>query len=243
MAINAIGGINSTAVDYDRRIQLESQTVGTVTTNNEAVARTEADANTKVIGISSDGDTARASEESISSLNEGFVFAKTENQTVQTEDSSEDRVGSLNGFSSNQLEAMYRQGRISKHDYDSEVDRRDRITEKDSADEETKNVAENAAVTKKETVSGEEENKAAEANRTSDEDKVTNDSESDDRKNLITEEMEQYNGFLSEMNNLESRKEDISLREKNIQEVFDNERVDIMNQIYNQDAGIKVLVN
>lgn len=249
MAINAIGGLNSAAIGYDRQAAEAVQATGIVTQQGEQVTTDNgADEDAELIGISADGDTAKASAEAISNLKEGFVFNKTENKAVNTDESSEDNIGSLNGFSSNQLETMYRQGRISRHDYDMEIDRRDRITEKDSVKTEAdKKAVKEATVATDSPVKGSDDAENAvkedKIQSKTGNDTVDSSTQSESAKTLITEETEQYDEFLADMNSLAGQKEDISLREQNMQAAMENDRMDIMSQIYNGDAGMKVQIN
>ena len=101
--------------------------------------RKAADANTlnetkgKVISESRDGDTVRASEKSIEALNDGMVLPKGPEMSA-TEQAAEDQekesnVQSLNGYSESQLDALYREGKISMQERDKEIKEREELKE------------------------------------------------------------------------------------------------------------------
>ena len=89
----------------------------------------------KVISESTDGDTLRASEKSLEALNDGIVLAKGR-ETEAAEKAAEEKKaeetkdpGNLNGYSSSQIDALYREGKISRQDRDEEIERREEIKE------------------------------------------------------------------------------------------------------------------
>ena len=89
----------------------------------------------KVISESTDGDPLRASEKSLEALNDGIVLAKGR-ETEAAEKAAEEKKaeetkdpGNLNGYSSSQIDALYREGKISRQDRDEEIERREEIKE------------------------------------------------------------------------------------------------------------------
>ena len=98
----------------------------------------------ETIGVSRDGDQARASREAMESISEGLVMKKP--VEVRPEDSEKasaadnaskadtGKVSSLIGYSKDELERLYLQGRINSNQLDKELERRDEIRgEKDDA--------------------------------------------------------------------------------------------------------------
>lgn len=111
-----------------------------------------------VLDISEDGDTVSARTESLAALEDGIVMLKQEPVTpAQNEATSQNSVKeasetksekqdvkadtSLVGVSASQMETMYLKGEISRAEYDKEVDRRERLKE-DSSENEDESKAE-----------------------------------------------------------------------------------------------------
>lgn len=102
-----------------------------------------------VLSKSADGDTTRAAKQSIDALSDGLVMPKNNDQEVTTsliepkkenpvleaaiedakKDQREKQIDSLTGYTTNQLDSLYAQGKISRYDYDREVARRDELTQ------------------------------------------------------------------------------------------------------------------
>ncbi len=98
----------------------------------------------ETIGVSRDGDQARASREAMESISEGLVMKKpVEVRPEDAEKAAEadnaskadsGKVSSLIGYSKDELERLYLQGRINSNQLDKELERRDEIRgEKDDA--------------------------------------------------------------------------------------------------------------
>lgn len=109
----------------------------------------------ETIGVSNDGDTARASREGLENVNEGIVLKKTADKVPATAvqagkeqtanpsgiktDEARDRieaddtektsenVGSLLSYSKNELERLYLQGEINSNQLDKELERREEV--------------------------------------------------------------------------------------------------------------------
>ncbi len=92
-----------------------------------------------VISASEDGDVVNAKKESMKKLDDGFVFPKNAEKVIKDEREKDDEeVESLAGYSENEIELLYEQGKISKIKYDREIERREEITgedKKETADE------------------------------------------------------------------------------------------------------------
>ena len=174
--------------------------------------RKAADANTlnetkgKVIAESRDGDTVRASEKSIEALNDGMVLPKgPEAAQTDEQEKAQNDVKNLNGYSESQLDALYRQGKITLQERDKEIKKREEIKEaagmetdqaKIAKDENDKKAAKETKDSAVKPVAGEEEkpSAAAEARK--------NNEVADTRAKTIKEENEAFNNFEQTMNNV-----------------------------------------
>ncbi|MCR5421742.1 MAG: hypothetical protein K6E98_12155 [Lachnospiraceae bacterium] len=99
----------------------------------------------EIIGISDDGDTARASKESLENIEEGMVFKKSavssldgadNKEKINVRETEEDgsKEESLLGYSERELQRLYLQGDIDSEQLDKELERREEIQgEKDEA--------------------------------------------------------------------------------------------------------------
>ncbi len=84
----------------------------------------------KIISESDDGDTVRASKESIAALNDGMVIAKGNDESSEAQDAvKEENIMNLTGYSSSQIETLYRQGKITSQERNKELDRREELKE------------------------------------------------------------------------------------------------------------------
>ncbi|MBR1861259.1 MAG: hypothetical protein IJ796_05310 [Lachnospiraceae bacterium] len=130
----------------------------------------------RVISESKDGDTLRASERSIEALNDGIVLPKqTDAETAagvkaasEAEEPSED-ITNLAGYSSSQIDALYRQGKISIRDRDEELEKREEIREAAAAEEDDDDKT-NAAVNAAENDKDRNEKKTGAANNIKEDD-------------------------------------------------------------------------
>jgi len=163
----------------------------------------------KIISESRDGDTVRASERSIEALSDGMVLPKgpdnAEAQPAKEEQEKENNVQSLNGYSESQLEALYREGKISMQERDKEIKKREELKE-----------AAGMSVNNADAAKEAEEKKEAQETRDSavgsvakeDEDKTeTYDAQKENelteaRTRNIEEENEAFNNFERTMNNV-----------------------------------------
>ena len=180
-----------------------------------------------VLSKSADGDTTRAAKQSIDALSDGLVMPKNNTEEITTalkpnENSNpvleaaekdakkaenEDEIDSLTGYTSNQLENLYAQGKISRYDYDREISRRDELTKtEDTQDSEEEKVTENDA------------------------------EEGDKTSELIKQQIEGNNTFNKEMSGLVNTaiNENQTIDALNIGK--ENDRLDIVNQILNGNS-------
>ncbi|MCR4618223.1 MAG: hypothetical protein K5669_08580 [Lachnospiraceae bacterium] len=146
----------------------------------------------KVISESKDGDTVRASEKSIEALNDGIVLQKKE----------EREITDLKSYTEDQLDILYREGKISRDDYDREVEKREELKEQISDDSAKKEAYEKAVAPKTETrntaVSSDDDNKKAEEAEDSRQKALA----ADERNKSIREETESLKNFENNMNEL-----------------------------------------
>ncbi len=178
----------------------------------------------KVISESKDGDTVRASEKSMEALNDGIVLAKgrddvaaksvTENQKAE----ETQQLNSLNGYSSSQIDALYREGKISRRDRDKEIERREEIKEAAgvtaATEDANKKEDDKEDVTKKNTSDiNSDKADAAQTVKDNDEKRAAAAKEreqranaSEERSKLLEESNEQLSAFERNMNDLMGQK-------------------------------------
>ena len=163
----------------------------------------------KVISESRDGDTVRASEKSIEALNDGMVLPKGPD-TAAADKAEEDRekesnIQSLNGYSESQLDALYREGKISMQERDKEIKEREELKEAAGMATDNSDAAKEAG--EKKTVqetrdsavgsAAKEDDKKVQAEDAQKEEKVA-----EARTRTIEEENEAFNNFERTMNNV-----------------------------------------
>ncbi|MCR4808164.1 MAG: hypothetical protein K5857_10900 [Lachnospiraceae bacterium] len=92
----------------------------------------------ETIGVSKDGDVARASKEALENISEGLVMKKPtevrgdeagrEKAVAETEgDDKSGKVSSLISYSKDELERLYLQGEINSNQLDKELERREEV--------------------------------------------------------------------------------------------------------------------
>lgn len=91
----------------------------------------------ETIGVSKDGDVAKASKEAMENINEGLVMRKPAEVRPEDTNKAENtdkvtgadntKVSSLIGYSKDELERLYLQGKINSNQLDKELERRDEI--------------------------------------------------------------------------------------------------------------------
>lgn len=186
----------------------------------------------KTIGVSADGDIAQASNKAIEILEE-----------QQRKDNTQDKeIDSLTAYTSQQLETLYARGKISRHDYDMEVERRDIITGKDEAAESVEANEAKANETTDKAVSDAIENVSIPVKQTADKTvneqseetgtKTTAGADDDNRRQVISEEIENDKEFINEMGRINEAEENITLKAEGLQEALESGRIDIMAQIF-----------
>lgn len=141
----------------------------------KAIAETEKVASEvygDVLSRNVDGDTTSAAKQSMAALSDGLVMQKSNVAEVTTtlkgpdkEETEEEQIDSLTGYTSSQLDSLYAQGKISRIDYDQEISRRDELTKQQntSAIEEEQETAEDD---KENSVAAEQIKKQLEGNGT-----------------------------------------------------------------------------
>lgn len=151
----------------------------------------------KVISKSDDGDTVRASEKSMEALNDGIVLQKE----------PEREITDLTGYSEDQLDVLYREGKISRNDLDKEIEKREELKKQISDDEASEKVAVAASAkeaTKKteDTSTTDDQNKKADrAKEDARKQRVT-----DERNKALLQENENLTNFENEMSNVIAQK-------------------------------------
>ena len=91
----------------------------------------------ETIGVSKDGDVAKASKEALNNINEGLVMRKPTEVRAEDTNKAENadkvtgsdnaKVSSLIAYSKDELERLYLQGKINSNQLDKELERRDEI--------------------------------------------------------------------------------------------------------------------
>lgn len=185
-----------------------------------------------VLSKSVDGDVTTAAKQSIDALSDGLVLPKENTPEVTTslkapvanpavkqeteaeklaeetraEEDSEEEIGSLTGYTSNELETLYAQGKISRYDYDQEVARRAELSEQDKPETQAEKTEDTAAEEKNE-----------------------------EQANIIKQQIEGNQAFNKEMSELTNTaiNTDMSVDALNI--ARQNDRVELIGQILGQN--------
>ena len=150
-----------------------------------------------LIGVSRNGDTATAKEESVKALEDGMVFKKSEDE----------KIDSLTGYTTDQLDELYNEGKIDKIKYDREIKRREELTGKEDD-------------------SKVEEDKEDVPGRVTDE---KDEDDSEDTKKTIQSNEE----AIQNMGRVFAREEDEQMRAQAVEEALKNGRMEIMDDIFN----------
>ncbi len=180
-----------------------------------------------VLSKDEDGDTRAAKQQALDALEDGMVFVKEQSaaeklaeeeakeaekpsaaEKLAEEEAKEEKdekaqAQSLTGVSAQQLETMYLQGKISRYQYDQEIGRRDVLMEK-------------------------EEKTVGQAEEEEDEEKETNPASAEQ----IRKEIENNNGFNERMSKLAAATAEEEIRGDAILKAGENDRVDLMNQVF-----------
>lgn len=185
-----------------------------------------------VLSKSVDGDVTTAAKQSIDALSDGLVLPKENTPEVTTslkapvanpavkqetgaeklaeetraEEDSEEEIDSLTGYTSNELETLYAQGKISRYDYDQEVARRAELSEQDKPETQAEKTEDTAAEEKNE-----------------------------EQANIIKQQIEGNQAFNKEMSELTNTaiNTDMSVDALNI--ARQNDRVELIGQILGQN--------
>ena len=225
------------------------------------------DPDSVAVARSSDGDTARASRTALENLSEGMVFRKAEkNEAVQSEaaqkgtarneaavneagqagdDKKAERpITSMTGYTDSQVDQLYRQGRISRQDYDKEMDRREQIDEAAGLKEDTNPVVDTAReasakeVVEKQTEEIQSEKTQENKKTESDAESATEEKVAERKKQIITEEMENDKEFIDTMGQMVAKEQDFSLRADAVMDSIAAGRGELMQQV--MDAASRV---
>lgn len=204
------------------------------------------DPDSKTLARSADGDTTRASRASLESLKDGMVFKKTD-QAAKGEAPDEQEKGdrpitSMTGYTDTQVESLYRRGEISRQDYEKEMDRREKIDEASGLAEEKNPVIDSAKeasakeVLEEQTEKLEEEKKEnLQADETApgrpDRTDRAGGEQEEQRKQLITEEIENNREFINTMGEMSAQKQDFSLRADAVMDAQAAGREELMQQV------------
>ncbi|MCR5356955.1 MAG: hypothetical protein K6E63_06070 [Lachnospiraceae bacterium] len=247
----------------------------------------EVDDGRETIGVSNDGDIAKASKAGLENMNEGLVLRKTpepektfapepEKQVTENADKVESpadkaKTQSLVGYSKDELERLYQQGEINSNQLDKELERRETIRgeKKEAADavkqdeKDEKKVNEDVATAmednrengvKQVTAQNEEvvrnqkeaANKQADAVQEKRQDEMVNEAENnneansanaENRKQIITEEMDRDDQFVREMSVLSGAQEDTEIKSEAFETAVENGRLKLMEEVFNVDPA------
>ena len=104
---------------------------------DQPAAKPEINDGRETIGVSRDGDQARASREAMESISEGLVMRKSaevrpedagkEERTDNEDKADSGKVSSLLSYSKDELERLYLQGEINSNQLDKELERREEV--------------------------------------------------------------------------------------------------------------------
>ena len=202
----------------------------------------------EVIGVSENGDIATAREESVKALEDGMVFKKgpdnTENvpkpadedrneqqlQDIKTDESKdkglediklntrEEEITSLTGYTKDQLQTLYTQGKIDKIKYDQEIERRKELMQEDDE----KAVQENK-----------EEQKNIDTLKTAEQDEDKDEEDNTEDRSKIQDEIERNEKAVETLGRVYANEADEQLRAQAVEEALRSGRMDIVEDIFN----------
>ena len=216
------------------------------------------DIDSVLVGRNADGDTTKASRIGLENLKDGIVIRKDPAQETASlkkeEEKAQEKVGSMMVFTDTQVEELYYQGRISRNDYETELKRRERLDEEagvkteEKEDDKKNPVIEASKEEEKKEAKKASEEKATQAKQTAvaPKDSMGNKDEGDkkaagideNRKKLISDEIEKDNAFAKEMGQINQRQQDFSLRADAITDGMANDRTDMVIDVL--DAAEKI---
>ncbi len=202
----------------------------------------------EVIGVSENGDIATAKEESVKALEDGMVFKKgpdnTENvpkpvdedrneeqpQDIRTDEGKdkglediklntrEEEITSLTGYTEDQLQTLYTQGKIDKIKYDQEIERRKELMQEDDE----KAVQDNK-----------EEQKNIDTIKTAEQDEDKDEEDSTEDNSKIKDEIEKNEQAIATLGRVYANEADEQLRAQAVEEALKSGRMDIVEDIFN----------
>jgi hypothetical protein len=147
----------------------------------------------KVISESKDGDTVRASQKAMDAVKDGIVLPKE----------SDEEVTDLTGYSSKQIDTLYKEGKISRETRDKEIRKREELKKQLNEDQDKKEIrkepvkVDTTADTKAADARKNDEKKAEAAK-----DQEARNREAQRRNDSLAAEQENFKNFESNMNDL-----------------------------------------
>lgn len=196
-----------------------------------------------IFGKSTDGDTLSSSQASRTALQDGLVYAKPEipaAMRAREAGDDSDTPESLAGFTADQLETMYLQGRISIIDYDQEIDRRaelELLSDTEDAEEDTTsatNATEDDAKTSVANVNTNVMQKDEKTSEVASDEKLSpyeQQREEEEKAARLDETKASDSAFANEMGTLLADKQNISLKSDALDTGLQNGRIDLVSDI------------
>lgn len=242
---NPVSNANSDKITEEKAAQkaadaAKSEAAAAAKSEAAADAKTASEVYGDVLSVSDDGDVATATKQSMRALSDGIVMPK---------EKAEEEIDSLTGFTASQLDTLYSQGKISKYDYDREVERRDDLKEQSGidtvkADATSKTTATDAATdatgktnatnaTGKTNATG--NTSAAEKPDTRENAQKPDTRESAQKAAIIEQEIDSNNAISKQMAGLSEVAANNEMTFDAINTAKENGRIDLMNQILGID--------
>ena len=277
----------------NRNLEKTAEKVGAAQVNEikepaKPVERPEVNDGRETIGVSKDGDIAKASKAGLENINEGLVLRKTpeaiqrnepERKAVETDrdkaektadDKTKAQTQSLISYSKDELERLYQKGEINSNQLDRELERREEIRgeKKDAADELKKDekeekktneevatareddreygvkqvTAQNNEVERSQKEAAEKQAEKVQERRQAErtepnENRNEDTAAAENRKQIITEEMDRDDRFAREMTVLAGAEEDNKIKSEALETAVENDRLKLMEQVFNVDPA------
>lgn len=195
-------------------------------------SREAASANGRIVLASEDGIVIEKEKTATENLSSVESEAEKAVNRAATED---DKVKDLTGYSQNQVETLYKQGKVSKADYDKKIEQlellKDEVAKADTINSDNEEVIKDVANEKKEI-------ETQNANVASDEKESKKASvQKEDKAREATREVIESNKEQSEkMSKLLQTEEDDSVKNEAYKKAEENNRVDLIDPLFNDEA-------
>lgn len=244
-AETALANDNATKINEDKEQEKKSTdsfSSESATLSLSEESKESASANGRIVLASEDGiviekekdaaEKVRNSQTEENQVNKSEEVAKEEvaKETVK----EDEQIKDLTGYSSNQVETLYREGKVSRNDYEEKMEKLEELKEAATSDDKEK-----AAEKAREIV---EKSAPAESTKTNNEnsvktaDKKASEESSDKNKEQIKENIENNKNQVQQLGKVLEDEEETANKAEAYTKAMENDRVDIIDPLFNENA-------